>query len=93
MPLLPAEDGYTAAASISMTVHSTKHCWTSSSKDFIASEAKIGGVTLVMWNMLQKLLHIPKRSTAATSTRPDSSFLDSAHLPVMSVEHNPQLGH
>ena len=69
-----------------MAEHITKHCLTSSSKDHRASVARLGGVTLAMCTILQKLPHMRNketatwRSTAATPTRPESSFLDSAHL-------------
>eukprot|EP00731_Ephydatia_muelleri_P019579 Em0012g404a len=75
-----------------MAEHIAKHCLTSSSKELRASETRLGGVTLATWTILQKLLHMRNRvtatwrSTAATSTRPDSSLQDSAHFPAINIE-------
>ena len=85
-----------------MAEHITKHCLTFSSNDLRASVARLGGVTLAMWTILQKLPHMRNketvtwRLTAATSTRPESSFINSAHLPAINLENsvdNPQLEH
>eukprot|EP00731_Ephydatia_muelleri_P030959 Em0022g473a len=42
--------------------HIAKHCLTSSSKDLRASEARLGGATLAMWTILQKLPHMHNRA-------------------------------
>ena len=79
----------------SIAVHSVEPRWTSSSKDLRASGARLGGVTLAMWTILQKLPRMCNKvtatwiSTAATSTSLDSDFLDSAHLPAIDLEQSP----
>ena len=81
-----------------MAEHVAKHCLTSSSKELRASEARLGGGDpCYVDHPAEATTHVQQGNcyleiNCSTSTRPDSSLLDSAHFPAINLD-NPHLVH